>query len=65
MNSIRLKNTMDTIFMNSGNSKVSHPHRLLLHLLDKIKLKRKEKCVPLSSPSIYYTYKNYKKVRQK
>ena len=56
---------MDTIFMNSGNSKVSHPHRLLLHLLDKIKLKRKEKCVPLSSPSIYYTYKNYKKVRQK
>ena len=28
---------MDTLFLNSGNSKTSHPYRLLLKLLDKIK----------------------------
>ena len=32
---------MDTIFMNSENSKKSDPHRLLLKLLDKINLKNK------------------------
>ena len=30
---------MDTIFMNSENSKTSNPHRLLLNLSDKIDLK--------------------------
>ena len=30
---------MDTIFMNSENSKTSDPHRLLLNLPDKINLK--------------------------
>ena len=30
---------MDTIFMNSENSKTSDPHRLLLKILDKINLK--------------------------
>ena len=30
---------MDTIFMNSGNSKTSHSHRLLINLSDKINLK--------------------------
>ena len=34
---------MDTMFMNSGNSKTSDPHRLLLNLSDKIDLKRKNK----------------------
>ena len=33
---------MDTIFMNSRNSKASDPHRLLLNLLDKINLKRSD-----------------------
>ena len=32
---------MDTIFMNSRNSKTSDPHRLLLNLTDKINLKEK------------------------
>ena len=35
---------MDTIFMNSENSKISDPHRLLLNLSDKINLKRSDKC---------------------
>ena len=39
---------MDTIFMNSGNSKTSDPHRLLLNLSDKINLKRNDKYVALS-----------------
>ena len=52
---------MDTIFMNSENSKTSDPHRLLVNLLDKINLKRSDKYVALSNLSIYYTWKNIKK----
>ena len=48
---------MDTIFISSGNSKTSDPHRLLLNLLDKIKLKRRDKYVALSNLSICYTWK--------
>ena len=33
---------MNTIFMNSKNSKISDPHTLLLNLADKIELRRKE-----------------------
>ena len=45
---------MNTILMNSGNSKTSGPHRLLLHILDKINRKGSDKYVPLSNISIYY-----------
>ena len=34
---------MDTIFMNSMNSKTSDPYRLLLSLSDKINLKMSDK----------------------
>ena len=37
MISINIQYTTDTIFMNSGNSKISDPHRLL-NLSDKIDL---------------------------
>ena len=60
MNSIKLENRMDTIFMNSENSKTSDPHRLLLNLSDKINLKRSDKYVALSNLSIYYTWENIK-----
>ena len=33
---------MDTIFMNSKNSEISNPHRLLLNLTDKINLKKSD-----------------------
>ena len=46
---------MDTIFMNSENSKTSDPHRLLINLTDKIDFRRKDKYVALSNLSIYYT----------
>ena len=36
MNSIKLYNRIDTIFMNSENSKTSDLHRLLLSMTDKI-----------------------------
>ena len=52
---------MDTICMNSENSKTSDLHRLLLNLIDKINLSRSVKYVALSNLSIYYTWKNIKK----
>ena len=52
---------MDTIFMNSKNSRTSDPHRLLLNLTYKINLKRSNKYVALSNLNIYYTWKNIKK----
>ena len=52
---------MDTIFMNSENSKISDLHRLLLNLLDKINLKRSDKYIVLSNFCIYYAWKNVTK----
>ena len=51
---------MDTIFINSENSKTSKPHVLILKLTDKLDLRRGEKSTALSSLSIYYTWKNIK-----
>ena len=46
---------MDTIFMNSKNSKTSHLHKLILKLPDKINSKRKDKYIALSNHRIYYS----------
>ena len=51
---------MDTIFMNSENSKTSEYHVLVLNLTDKLDLRRGQKTVALSNLSIYYTWKNIK-----
>ena len=51
---------MDTIFINSENSKTCDPHTQLLNLSDKINLKESDKYVALSNLSIYYTWKNIK-----
>ena len=51
---------MDTIFMNSENSRTSEYHVLVLKLTDKLDLKRGQKTVALSNLSIYYTWKNVK-----
>ena len=45
MNSIKLLNRMDIIFMNFKKSKKSDSHRLLLNLKDAIDLKRSDKYV--------------------
>ena len=52
---------MDTVFMNSENSKTSDPHKLLLNLSNKENLKRSDKYIALSNLSIFYTLKNIKK----
>ena len=51
---------MDTIFMNSKNSKTSEPYILILKLTDKLDLRIDEKSIALSNLSIYYTWKNIK-----
>ena len=51
---------MDTIFMNSKNSKTSKPHVLILKFTDKLDLRRGENRIALSNLSIYYTWKNIK-----
>ena len=51
---------MDTIFMNSENSKTSEYHVLVFKLTDKLDLRRGQKTVALSNLSIYYTWKNVK-----
>ena len=61
INSIKLQNRIDTVFMNFENSKSSEPHRQLHNLPDKINLKRSDKCVALSNLNIYYTLKNINK----
>ena len=51
---------MDTIFMNSENSKTSEHNVLVLKLTDKLDLRRGQETVALSNLSIYYTWKNVK-----
>ena len=51
---------MDTIFMNSENSRTSGYHVLILKLADKLDMRRGRKSVALSNLSIYYTWKNIK-----
>ena len=51
---------MDTIFMDSENSKTSEYHVIVLKLTDKLDLRRGQKTVALSNLSIYYTWKNVK-----
>ena len=51
---------MDTIFMNSENSRTSEYHVLVLKLTDKLDLRKGQKSVALSNLSIYYTWRNIK-----
>ena len=43
---------MNTIFMNTENSKTSDPHRLSFNLTNKIDLRRKDKYIALLNLSI-------------
>ena len=53
---------MDTIFMNSENSKISEPHRLLLNLADKMNLKTSDKYVASSNFNMHgEIWRNIKK----
>ena len=51
---------MDTIFINSENSRTLKPYILTLKLVNKLDLRFDEKVIALSNLSIYYTWKNIK-----
>ena len=51
---------MDTIFMDSENSRTSEYHVLVLKLTDELDLRRGQKTITLSNLSIYHTWKNVK-----
>ena len=51
---------METIFMNTENSKKNESNRFKLDLTDKINLKNPNKNMVLANLSIYYTWKNIK-----
>ena len=51
---------MDTIYINSENSKTSEPHVLILKFTNKLDLRIGKKTIALSNLSIYYMWKNIK-----
>ena len=54
---INLWDRIDTIFMNSEDSKVSNPHILLLNLSDKMNLKKSDKYVQILDFAIREQFK--------
>ena len=51
---------METIFMNTENSKTNEPRRFKLDLTDKLNLRNPNKNKALANLSIYYTWENIK-----
>ena len=51
---------MNTIFMNSENSKTSKPNVLILKLTNKLDLRIEQKVIALSNLGIYHTWRNIK-----
>ena len=49
---------METIFMNTENSKTNEPHKFRLTLADKLNLKHPNNNMASPSLRIYYTWKN-------
>ena len=52
---------METIFMNTENSKTNEPHKFVFNLSQKLDLRRSNKHVALQNLSIYYMWKNVRK----
>ena len=51
---------METIFINTENSKTNEPHRFRLDLTDELNCKNPNKNMALANLGIYYTWKNIK-----
>ena len=51
---------METILLNTKNSKTNEPHRFRLNLADKPNLKYHNKNMELDNLSVYYTRKSIK-----
>ena len=56
---------METIFMNTENSKANEPHKFVLNLSQKLGLRSSDKYVALQNLSIYCTWKNIRKQQKK
>ena len=52
---------METIFMNTENSKTNESHKFVLNLSQRLDLRSSNKNVALQNLSIYYTWKNVRK----
>ena len=52
---------METIFMNTENSKTNEPHKFVLNLSQRLDLRVSNKHVALQNLSIYYMWKNIRK----
>ena len=52
---------METIFVNTENSKANEPHKFVLNLSQKLGLRSSDKHVALQNLSIYCTWKNVRK----
>ena len=52
---------METIFMNTENSKKNEP-KFFYEFTDKLNLKNPNKNIALANPSIYYSWENIKSV---
>ena len=46
---------METLFMNTENSKTNEPFKFVLNLSQRLDLRGSDKCVALQNLSIYYT----------
>ena len=53
---------METIFINTSNSKTNEPNEFIYHFTDKLNLKNLNKNMALANLGIYYTWKNIKSV---
>ena len=53
---------METLFMNTKNSKTNEPNRFKYDLIDKLDLRNPNKNMALANLSIYYTWKNVKSI---
>ena len=51
---------METIFINTANSKTKHSNKFVYSFTDKLNLKNPSKNIALANLSIYYTWKNVK-----
>ena len=51
---------METVFMNTLNSKANESNRFVYEFIDKLNLKNPNKNIALANLSIYYTWKNIK-----
>ena len=52
---------METIIMNTENSKMNKPHKFFLSLSERLDLKNSNKHIALQNLSIYYMQKNIRK----